>query len=81
MSTSGLHLDFKTATDILGVPAARLAEEFGLEPQTIRQMRMAPEARGYRTPPANWQAVVLRLARERGAELHALAETLERVMR
>jgi hypothetical protein len=74
-------VDFKTATDILDLSAPELAEAFGLKPQTIRQMRLAPGAASYRTPPANWQAVVLRLARERGAELHALAETLERVMR
>jgi hypothetical protein len=74
-------VDFKTATDILDLPAPELAKAFGLKPQTIRQMRLAPGAASYRTPPANWQAVVLRLARERGAELHALAESLERVMR
>jgi hypothetical protein len=70
-------MDFKTATDILGVPAAELAQEFGLEPQTIRQMRLAPDARGYRTPPADWERVVARLARERGRELQGLAERLE----
>lgn len=70
-------MDFKTATDILGLPAATLAEEFGLEPQTIRQMRLAPLGRGYRSPPAGWERVVARLARERGRELHGLAERLD----
>ena len=70
-------MDFKTATDILGVPAADLAQAFGLEPQTIRQMRLAVDARGYRSPPADWERVLARLARERGRELHGLAERLE----
>jgi hypothetical protein len=74
-----IYMDFKTATDILGLPAATLAEEFGLEPQTVRQMRLAPDGRGYRTPPAGWERVVARLARERGRELHGLAERLEQV--
>jgi hypothetical protein len=70
-------MDFKTATDILGVPAADLAQAFGLEPQTIRQMRLGADARGYRSPPADWERVLARLARERGRELHGLVEKLE----
>jgi hypothetical protein len=71
-----IYMDFKTATDILGVPAAELAEAFGLEPQTIRQMRLASDARGHRSPPAGWEKVVARLARERGNELTELADRL-----
>lgn len=71
-------MDFKTATDILGLPAAHLAEEFGLQPQTIRQMRMSPDAASYRSPPEGWQRVLARLARDRGRELQALADTLEK---
>ena len=70
-------MDFKTATDILGLPAPELAKEFNLQPQTIRQMRLATDAASYRTPPAGWERVVARLARERGRELHGLAERLE----
>jgi hypothetical protein len=70
-------MDFKTATDILGLPAAELAEAFNLQPQTIRQMRLTPGTASYRTPPAGWEQVVARLARERGRELHGLAEGLE----
>jgi hypothetical protein len=72
-------MDFKAATDILGVPAVVLAEAFQLEPQTIRQMRLSSDARGYRSPPADWERVLARLARERGRELHGLAEKLEQV--
>lgn len=65
-------MDFKTATDILGLPASRLAEEFGLQPQTIRQMRLAPDAASYRSPPDGWQKVLVRLAMERCNELQTL---------
>jgi hypothetical protein len=70
-------VDFKAATDVLGIPAPELAREFNLQPQTIRQMRLAPDAASYRTPPAGWERVVARLARERGRELQGLAERLE----
>lgn len=70
-------MDFKTASDVLGVSASRLADEFGLQPQTIRQMRLAPDAASYRSPPEGWRKVLARLARERGAELQELAKTLE----
>ena len=70
-------MDFKSATDTLGLPASRLAEEFGLQPQTIRQMRLASNAASYRSPPGGWRKVLARLARERGAELRELANALE----
>ena len=61
-----MYMDFRTATDLLGLPATELAEAFSLQPQTIRQMRLAPDAASYRSPPAGWQKVIVRLARERG---------------
>jgi hypothetical protein len=71
-------MDFKTATDILGVPAAELAEAFGLEPQTIRQMRLPPDARGHRSPPPDWKTVLLHLSAERREVLAALEDALRR---
>lgn len=71
-------MDFKTATDGLGLPAAQIAEAFGLQPQTIRQMRLSSDAASYRAPPSGWQMVLARLARERASELKALADQLER---
>jgi hypothetical protein len=73
-----MDTDFKTATDILGLPATELAAAFGLQPQTIRQMRLAPNAVNHRSPPDGWQKVLVRLANERGRELKALVEALER---
>jgi len=72
-----VDIDFKTATDLLGLPAPELAEAFGLRPQTIRQMRLAPDATNFRNPPEGWQKVVVRLAKERGKKLKMLVEALE----
>jgi hypothetical protein len=72
-----MDMDFKTASDTLGLSASRLAEEFGLQPQTIRQMRLAPDAASYRSPPEGWRKVLARMARKRGAELQELAKVLE----
>jgi hypothetical protein len=70
-------MDFKTATDLLALPAPELAEAFGLQPQTIRQMRLASDATNFRNPPSGWQKVVVRLAKERGKKLKALIDALE----
>jgi hypothetical protein len=69
-------MNFKAATDILGLPATRLAEAFNLQPQTIRQMRLAPDADSYRTPPTGWERIISGLAREREEELRLLRQTL-----
>jgi hypothetical protein len=71
-------MDFKTATDILGLPATELAQAFGLRPQTIRQMRLALDAVNYRSPPEDWQKVLVALAKARGRELTRLVEALGR---
>jgi hypothetical protein len=73
-----MDIDFKTATDILALPATELAEAFGLQPQTIRQMRLAPDSVNYRSPPDGWRKVLVRLAKERDRELNSLVEQLER---
>jgi hypothetical protein len=70
-------MDFRTATDLLGLPATELAKAFKLQPQTIRQMRLAPSAASYRAPPVGWEKVIVRLARARGRELDHLVKALE----
>jgi len=74
------HMDmtFRRATDILGVAASEIAAEFGVRPQTIRQMRLRPSATNYRTPPAGWEKRLVRLARRRGKELNDLIDQLDR---
>jgi hypothetical protein len=71
-----VYMDFRTATDILGLPATELAKAFGLQPQTIRQMRLSPAAASYRSPPNGWEAVIVRLAIQRGRELEELVRAL-----
>jgi hypothetical protein len=71
-------MTFKAATDILGLSAAEIGKAFDLRPQTIRQMRLDPDSLNYRSPPAGWPKVVARLAKERGKQLNALADRLDR---
>ena len=74
-----MDMTFKRATDILGLPASELAKEFGVQSQTIRQMRLDRSSANYRSPPERWQERLAILARRRGKELSHLIEQLERV--
>lgn len=71
-------MDFKTATDRVAgcISHAEIAEAAGVSIQTIRQARMDPDSPSYRHPPAGWQEVLARLARERSRELAAFADRL-----
>jgi len=73
-----MDMTFKRATDILGLPASELAKEFGIQAQTIRQMRLERSAPNYRSPPQRWQQGLVVLARKREKELRDLIEQLER---
>jgi len=73
-----MDMTFKRATDILGLPASELAKEFGVKPQTIRQMRLEQSAANYRSPPDRWQERLALLARRRRKEITGLIEQLER---
>lgn len=71
-------MDFKTATDRVAgcISHAEIAEAVGVSVQTIRQARLDPSAPGHRPPPANWQEVLARLARERSRKLRAFADEM-----
>lgn len=73
-------MDFKTATDRVAgcISHAEIAEAAGVSIQAIRQARMDPSSTSYRNPPAGWQAVLARLARERSRALVAFAEEVAR---
>jgi hypothetical protein len=73
-------MDFKTATDRVAgcITHVEIAEAAGVSIQTIRQARMDPSSSSYRNPPAGWQEVLARLARERSRELAAFADQVER---
>jgi hypothetical protein len=68
---------FRDALDLVRLPAPEVAELFGVQPQTVRQMRLDPGHVNYRSPPAGWQSVLAKLARKRAAELVRLADKLE----
>lgn len=73
--------DFRQASDrlsALGISIQEQAEALGLAYQTIRLMRLEPEAKGYRKPPpaSNWRSILGRLAQERAGELQRLAVEL-----
>jgi hypothetical protein len=71
-------MDFKTATDRVAgcISHSEIAEAVGVSVQTIRQARLDPSAPGHRPPPAGWQEVLVRLARERSRELLDFANSL-----
>jgi hypothetical protein len=73
-----MDMTFRRATNILGMSASEVAAEFGVRPQTIRQMRLQPSATNYRTPPLGWEKRLVRLAQRRGKELNDLIEQLAR---
>lgn len=74
-------MEFRDAARVLGrqITSAEMAKVLGVSDYTIRQARLEPgkTATGYRRPPAGWEAVVVRLARERARELERLADELE----
>ena len=67
-------MDFREAMDLLGLTGVEAAEELGVSPAAVRQARLDTDASGYRNPPAGWEKVFARLARERCPELKRLAE-------
>ena len=71
-------MQFKDALDNIGLSASEAGELFGLTGQTVRQMRMDPDAAGYRSPPDGWVKILAAYARTRGKEMGKIAERLER---
>lgn len=79
-TTTTFHMNFKTATDRLTdrVTADDIAMAFRVARNTIARARLDPSSSAYRSPPAGWQKVLARLARERSRALKALADELDR---
>jgi len=73
-------MDFRKATDILtSAPThADIADAAGVSTQSVRQARMDPASKSYRSPPDGWEKALGKLARDRAAQLEALAEDLEK---
>lgn len=73
-------MDFRTATDRLTdcVSSERIAQELGVEAPTVRRYRMKERMKNARTPPAGWQAAIIRLCDERIAHFRKLKRALAR---
>lgn len=73
-------MDFREAVDRLGqrVTHEEVAQALGVSVASVRQYRLAEDAKAHRSAPRGWQKELARLARERGNELKVLADELER---
>jgi hypothetical protein len=73
-------MDFREAIDQLGdrITHEQVAAALGVSVPSVRQYRLSPSAKAFRSAPAGWQKVFAGLARARVAELAALADRLER---
>ncbi|MBW3631053.1 MAG: hypothetical protein KY464_17410, partial [Gemmatimonadetes bacterium] len=54
----------------------RFTFEADVEPNTIARARLDPSSPAYRTPPANWRDIVIRLAEERIRRMRRLVKEL-----
>lgn len=72
-------VDFKTATDRLTQchTFGAIAGELGVAANSVLRARMDPMNENSRRAPEGWEKAIAKLARERAAELRALAEELE----
>ncbi len=73
-------MGFKKATDEFvncGVGLADVASALGASYSAVKQARLDPNSRHYRTPPPDWQPKLRKLAEDRGGRLVKLAEELE----
>jgi hypothetical protein len=72
------YMEFREAVDRLGerVTHEQVAEALGVSVASVRQYRLAREAKAHRNPPNGWERVLAKLARERGEALLAFADEL-----
>jgi hypothetical protein len=75
-------VDYKEATDRLfeRITAEDLAAELGLSQNAIARARLDPATRGYRPPPAAWEAAVAKVAERRGRDLLDLSRELTKLL-
>lgn len=69
-------MSFKNATDELlsHVSHDQLAQALGVSVASVRQARLSPAAKSYRTPPKDWAFVVIRLAEQQIMKSRKLIE-------
>ena len=73
-------MDFLEATDALlqALSQREIAEALGVSLASVRQARMNANAKGWRSPPKDWCAVLIRLAAERADYYLRLVEQLKK---
>jgi hypothetical protein len=73
-----MKMDFREAVDVLAQKTTndQIAAATGSSPFSIKQARLHDGSPGHRQPPAGWEQAIARLARERAAQLLALADRL-----
>lgn len=69
-------MEFKEAVDRIGLPVSDVAAEFGVKPQSLRQMMLSSDKASYRRPHAGWELVLAEVARKRARELLTIADEL-----
>jgi hypothetical protein len=71
-------MNFKEATDRLFSPIDHkdLARALGVSVASVRQARLKYEASAHRSPPADWESTVIRLAEERVWHFRDLIENI-----
>jgi hypothetical protein len=73
-----IYMDFRKATDELcaRIDHDDIAGALGVSIQTVRQARMAPDVPAHRSPPDQWEKVLIRLAEERLSHYRKLIDRL-----
>lgn len=71
-------MTFNEATDRLfsRIDHKDLAKALGVSVASIRQARLKPDASAHRSPPPEWESIVLRLAEERVWHFRKLIEEI-----
>lgn len=71
-------MNFRKATDDLlaGISHEELAKALGVSVPTVRQARLADDAKAHRRPPDGWEAAVAKLAKQRAEHFRRLADRL-----
>jgi hypothetical protein len=71
-------MDFREATENLCVPVTHgeLAKALGVSVASIRQARLKPDANAHRSPPANWERTLIRLAEQQIYRYERLVKSL-----
>lgn len=69
-------MDFRAATESLGLTAAEIADEIGVSVWSVRQARLDPASPNYRPPRPGWQKALSGIAKRQSERFSQLAEEL-----